>query len=139
MTISKVAEFLETAFNALNKEYFEGALPKTIITIQSSPRAYGHFTMYDAWKDKSKGYKEINIGAESLDRPIANTIATLVHEMVHLFCFINDIKDTSRGSTYHNKRFKQEAEKRGLVISYDSRIGHSIRYGTAWNEADNFL
>ena len=125
-TISKATAFLEEAFNVLNRHYFNGELPKAIITIQSSPRAYGHFTTYDAWKNKDKGFKEINIGAESLDRPLANTIATLIHEMVHLYCFVNDIKDTSRGNTYHNKRFKAEAEQRGLIIEYDKKIGHCI-------------
>lgn len=41
-------------------------------------------------------------------------------------CFIHQIKDTSRGGSYHNKRFKAEAEQRGLQIDYDSRIGWSI-------------
>lgn len=82
----------------MNKEYFENVLPTCIITIQTSPKAYGHFTLYEAWGDKMKrGYHEINIGAESLDRPVANTIATLIHEMVHFYCFENGIKDVSRG------------------------------------------
>ena len=45
MTISQAAAFLESAFSALNKEYFEDALPMPIITIQTSPKAYGHFTV----------------------------------------------------------------------------------------------
>lgn len=128
MTISQATKFLEDAFDALNKEYFENALPKPIITIQTSPRAYGHFTVREVWQDaqRKKGYHEINIGAERLNRPIANTLATLVHEMVHYYCQINGIQDTSRGGTYHNKRFKEEAEKRGLLIDYDQKIGFSI-------------
>ena len=127
MTISEAAKFLENAFDVLNGHYFESVLTKAIITIQSSPRAYGHFTQYKAWHDNRDkgGLFEINIGAETLDRPITNTIATLVHEMVHLYCYINEIKDTSRNGIYHNKRFKAEAERRGLIISYDKRIGHS--------------
>lgn len=128
MTISQATKFLEDAFDALNQEYFENALPKPIITIQTSPRAYGHFTTREVWQDaqKKKAYHEINLGAERLNRPIANTIATLVHEMVHYYCQINGIQDTSRGGTYHNKRFKEEAEKRGLLIDYDQKIGFSI-------------
>ena len=42
------------------------------------------------------------------------------------YCQLNGIQDTSRGNTYHNKRFKEEAEKRGLLIDYDPKIGHSI-------------
>ncbi len=46
--------------------------------------------------------------------------------MTHYYCHINGIKDTSRGNTYHNKRFKNEAEKRGLVIKYSAGIGYSV-------------
>lgn len=125
-TISKAAAFLEQAFATLNKRYFDGALPKVIITIQSAPGSYGHFTTYDAWKDSDKPYKEINISAETLNRPISNTIATLLHEMVHLYCHINGIQDTSRNGRYHNSKFKDEAEKRGLQIDYDKTIGWSL-------------
>ena len=127
MTVSQATAFLEKAFDALNKQYFESALSRPIITIQSSPKAHGHFTVSEVWTDKArKGYHEINLGAESLNRPIANTIATLVHEMVHYYCRVNGIQDTSRGNTYHNKRFKAEAEARGLLIDYNEKIGYSI-------------
>lgn len=128
MTISQATKFLEDAFAALNKEYFENTLSTPIITIQSSPRAYGHFTTNKIWKHTHKGaaYHEINISAETLNRPISSTVATLVHEMVHYYCQLNSIQDTSRGGTYHNKRFKGEAEKRGLLIEYDEKIGFSL-------------
>ncbi len=128
MDLSQAVKFLETAFDALNKEYFESSLSRPIITIQTSPKAYGHFTTAEVWRNdvSQKTYHEINLSAESLNRPIANTIATLIHEMVHYYCKVNDIQDTSRGNTYHNKRFKEEAEKRGLLIDYDPKIGWSI-------------
>lgn len=125
MVISEIAAFLENAYDVLNSKYFNGELPKAVITIQSSPKAYGHFTPWDAWKEESAGYKEINLGAETLNRPIENVIATLIHEQTHFYCYINKIKDTSRSGSYHNKRFKIEAEKRGLIIGYDSKIGFS--------------
>lgn len=128
MTTSQAIAFLESAFSKLNEHYFESALPMPIITIQSTPNAYGHFTTGEIWTDKQRktSHHEINLGAESLNRPIANTIATLLHEMVHFYCNVNGIQDTSRGGTYHNKRFKEEAEKRGLCIEYNERIGWSI-------------
>jgi len=46
--------------------------------------------------------------------------------MAHLYNLQNNIKDVSRGNTYHNKHFKQTAEKCGLIVEYDSRIGWSI-------------
>lgn len=124
-------QYLNKIFKALNQEYFDGKLPTPIITIQSTPKAYGHFTPWDAYRitdanGNVSGAVEINIGAGTLDRPIENVTATLLHEMVHYYCYLSNIKDTSRGGAYHNKRFKAEAEARGLIIDYDSRIGYSI-------------
>ncbi len=124
--LSRPLKALEAAFDILNAEFFENALSKPVITISPTPDAYGHFTPWKSWKGASdSGFYEINIGSETLDRPIEETIATLAHEMTHQWCHEHDIKDTSRSGSYHNKRFKVEAEKRGLVIGYDKRIGHS--------------
>ena len=126
MKISEATAFLEQAYIVLNNQYFGGQLPPVVITVQSSPKAYGHYTTWDAWRDDiNKGYREINLGAETLDRPVEFTVSTLLHEMVHHYCAVNGIKDTSRGGTYHNKRFKAECEKRDLIIDYDPRIGFS--------------
>lgn len=126
MKISEITEFLEQAYNALNQHFFCGELPPVIITVQSSPRVYGHYTPWDAWREQEQGYREINLGAENLDRPIQNVASTLLHEMVHFHNDLNQIKDVSRGGTYHNKRFKEQAEAHGLTIDYDSRIGYSV-------------
>lgn len=40
-------------FDALNENYFDGKLPKVVITIQSSVKAYGHFSS-DRWKNKAE-------------------------------------------------------------------------------------
>lgn len=126
MTISEITAFLESAFDIFNDYYFESTLPKCAITIQSSPKAYGHFTTKEVWRGGEEAARhEINLGAENLNRPLVNTLATLVHEMVHFYCHINGIKDTSRSGIYHNKRFKEEAEQRGLIIEYDKKIGWS--------------
>lgn len=126
--LSSFLAALERAYDVLNKELFESALSKKpVITIAPTPGAYGHFTPYDSWKDaEGKARFEINLGANTIDRPTIETIATLVHEMVHQYCHENDLKDTSRGGTYHNKTFKREAERRGLKITHDSRIGYSV-------------
>jgi hypothetical protein len=35
------------------------------------------------------------------------------------------VQDCSRGNTYHNKRFKEAAEARGLIISHSDKYGWS--------------
>lgn len=123
---NRVAGYLNKVFDLLNKEYFESALSRPTITIQSTPKAYGHFSLSNnTWVSKLGGTHEINIGAGTLARPIENVVATLLHEMVHYYNYINGIQDCSRGNTYHNKKFKQEAEKRGLLIKHSDKYGWS--------------
>lgn len=137
-SLSKTIEMLEQSFDILNKQYFENTLSKSVITIQSTPNAYGHFSCEKIWNTSEKSNAhEINLGAETLSREIESVIATLVHEMVHQYCSENAIKDTSRGNTYHNKNFKVEGEKRGLILDYDKRIGWS--YTTPSSELKKFI
>ena len=42
---NRVAGDLNKVFDLLNNEFFEGALSRPTITIQSTPKAYGHFTL----------------------------------------------------------------------------------------------
>ena len=118
--------FLETAFNVFNRIYFENSLPKAMITIQSSRKSYGYITINKVWKAKKDSYHEINISAEYLSRPVENVMATLVHEMVHLYAMVKGIADTSNGGRYHNKNFKRLAEERDLIIEHDKYIDFSI-------------
>lgn len=124
---SRAAGYLEKMFRVLNGHYFEGQLEEPIITIQSTPRAYGHVTVSKTWhRGDGEQRHELNVGAGTIDRPIENVVATLLHEMVHLYNLQNNIQDCSRGGSYHNKKFRDAAEVRDLKISYDSRIGWSI-------------
>lgn len=125
ITCSEAVQRLEMMFRALNAKYFYGELEEPVITVQSTPKFYGHATNGKIWNVADEERYELNIGAESLNRPIEQVAATVVHEMVHLYCTANDIQDTSRGGTYHNKRFKTEAEKRGLHIEKAAKIGYS--------------
>ena len=123
---NRVAGYLNKIFDLLNREFFESTLTRPTITIQSTPKAYGHFSLNkDTWISKLGGTHEINIGAGTLARPIESVVATLLHEMVHYFNYVNGVQDCSRGNTYHNKRFKDAAESRGLIITHSNQYGWS--------------
>lgn len=124
---SRVCGYFEKIFRQLNDDKFAGELEMPIITVQSTPRAYGHVTCGKVWGNSKGGNQyELNIGAGTLNRPIENVVSTMLHEMVHLYNMMHNIQDCSRGNTYHNKKFKSKAEEVGLIIDYDSRIGWSI-------------
>lgn len=132
-TLKKViAEIeLDKLFNVFNSKFFNDEIKKPIIAVQTNGRdklVMGWCTTKKCWSDKDKGeeYYEITICAEYLFRDIKEICATLLHEMVHLHNVQNGVKDVSRGETYHNKRFKENAEKCGLSISYNKRIGWSV-------------
>ena len=123
---NRVAGYLNKIFDLLNEEFFENELSRPTITIQSTPRAYGHFSLReDTWVSKLGGTHEINIGAGTLARPIEEVVSTLLHEMVHYYNYERGVQDCSRGNTYHNRKFKEEAERRGLIVEHSDKYGWS--------------
>ncbi len=125
MKMSETIKILEDLFDKLNGIYFEDRLNKPVITVQSTPRAYGHCSTKKIWKSESESSYEINIGAEFINRPIESTAATLLHEMVHLYCLENDIADTCQKGRYHNGKFRNECEARDLAVEYDTANGYA--------------
>lgn len=125
--MSRLTGELEKVFRLLNQNFFNGELPTPIITVIPSSRSYAHYTTYDAWKTSLGEKREINIASGTLNRPLENIIASLLHEMVHMYndCILN-ISDTSRGGTYHNKFFKKEAEAHGLAVTRSDKYGWAV-------------
>ena len=80
---SRVAGQLEKMFRALNSEFFNSELPDIIITLKKTVGAYGHFTTGKVWQAGEERRYEINISTATLNRPIEDTCATLLHEMCH--------------------------------------------------------
>jgi ribosomal protein S27AE len=140
--ITKTITELERLFALLNKEFFEGKLIQPMLIVQSKVKknTLGTCSTNPVWlnrkdEEKDKRY-EITLSGEYLNRTNEEIIATLIHEMIHLYCSLNEIKDTSNNCVYHNKKFKEEAEKRGLIIEKDKTIGWSI---TKLNDATKKL
>jgi hypothetical protein len=111
---------LHKAFDLYNDEFFEGKLPQVVITIQSQGKrnAYGWISVAKVWSDGAGAeLHEINISAEhigSRDNKMVDVLQTLLHEMIHLYALENDIQDVSRNGSYHNKKFKANAEAHGM-------------------------
>ena len=124
---SRAAGTLEKYFRALNTRFFEGSLPECIITLKATPTAYGHISCGKVWQAGETARHEINISTLYLDRPVEETVSTLLHEMCHLYCSVNNIKDTSGSShAYHNKNFKAVAETHGLQIEHHQKYGWTV-------------
>lgn len=128
-TIKPTIETLERLFTVFNNEIFEGELEKPVITVSADTvgGAYGWATGWRAWQNiedhDSEGYFEINVCADYLNRNPEEIAETLLHEMVHIYNSMKDVKDTSRSGKYHNKAFKAAAEKFLLNVEKDSKYG----------------
>ena len=124
---NRAVQYMSKVFKMVNEEYFGNKLEMPTITIQSTVGAYGHVTTSKVWKtDAGNASYELNIGADYLNRPIENIVATLIHEGCHLYAMQNGIKDTSNRGCYHNRRFKALAESRGLIISQHPVYGWTL-------------
>ena len=44
---NRVAGYLNKLFDLLNQRFFEGELSRPTLTIQSTPKAYAHFSVRD--------------------------------------------------------------------------------------------
>lgn len=124
--MSRLVNQLEKMFRVLNTELFENSLDMPVITVTPCSRSYAHYTPWNAWQAGDTKRREINIASGTLDRPLESITASLVHEMTHMFLdTVLNIQDTSRNGTYHNKYFKQEAEKHGLICNRTQKYGWS--------------
>ena len=129
--VSSIEE-LGRLYDFLNKEFFESALSKPVITImpeerkRSDVRVLGWFTDYEVWAEKSGGRAyELNITADYADRSVLDIAETLLHEMVHQFACESGINDCSRAGTYHNKNYALIACAHGLNVKKTKKYGFS--------------
>ena len=129
VTIQSAIDELQRMFKLLNVTYFGGELERPVITIHTDHTggAYGWISVHKVWSSKDDAwFREINLCAEHLNRPVERVITTLAHEMAHLWNLEHEIQDTSRKFAYHNTRFKEIAEAAGLIVSQSMSNGWNI-------------
>ena len=148
ITIRPTIKAAEELYDTLNQHFFDGELPKPVITISPDKkgRALGWCSAKPVWDDSerflnddalsrlsqdevdelfSRGYYEINICPEYLCRDEMEIYETLLHEMCHLYNAVHGIKDTSNNGFFHNRKYKAAAEAHGLDVFKDEKYGWS--------------
>ena len=128
ISISEIVAKTEAMFDLFNHHFYNGELTRPAITVSpdGGRGAYGWCSVYEIWQASGEAYREINICAEYIDRPIGEVAATMLHEMAHLYNLTHEIKDVSNNGYYHNKKFKDTAEAHGLHIEYHATYGWTI-------------
>ena len=104
LQISEIVKKTEEMFDLLNEHFYNKELTRPAITVSpdGGRGAYGWCSIHEIWNADEEKYREINLCAEYLDRPMAELAATLLHEMAHLYNLEHDIQDVSNNGYYHN-------------------------------------
>mgnify|MGYP002712981825 CR=1 FL=1 len=113
---TEVYSELQEAFEHFNAALFDGALPPCLITLQRERRTFGYFSRNRFIQRASREQvDEIAMNPSYFGiRSIAETLSTLVHEMVHQWQFHHG-QPGRRG--YHNKEWAARMEAVGLMPS----------------------
>ena len=128
LNISEIVAKAEAMFDLFNDHFYAGEMARPAITVSpdGGRGAYGWCSVYEIWQANGAAYREINICAEYINRPIGEVAATMLHEMAHLYNQNHGIKDVSNNGYYHNKKFKETAEAHGLVINHHKTYGWTV-------------
>ena len=128
LQISAIVKKTEELFDLFNQHFYDGELARPAITVSpdGGRGAYGWCSVQEVWKTEREMYREINICAEYLDRPMTEVCATMLHEMAHLYNLLHEVEDTSNNGYYHNMKFKATAEAHGLRIEKHQKYGWTI-------------
>lgn len=124
VSMARLTGQLERMFRAINHDFFHDELDMPTITVVPTARAYAHVSVEPIWEcGKGTKNRELNISSSYLNRGTEYICASLLHEATHLLNLQHNVADTSRGGTYHNRQFKQEAEQRGLICTRTEKYG----------------
>lgn len=129
-TIPQLTMALQVMYARYNTHCFGSALPSDcVISLEPSGKrkAYGWFTTCETWETTAGKAFGIVIAQDFLDRGELNVEITLIHEMCHLYAQIKGIQDTSRSGKYHNDKFREIAEKAGLICTKEPGNGWATR------------
>lgn len=130
---------LDAALVAIRANTKDVPTALAVVIASGGGKKHGHFEA-SAWEDTNGegaplGHRhEILMSSESLARGGYGTFVTLLHEAAHAANHATGTKDTSRQGRFHNAKFRDTAEKFGLVVTTDPSIGHITTGLQSWAE-----
>lgn len=137
---------LQQAYEHFNRALFHGMLPNALITLQRRKGSYGYFAGDRFTSTDGRTADEIALNPQGFaDQRVIDVMATLVHEMVHLWQ--HHFGTPGRGR-YHNREWAEKMKAIGLQPTDGAaaggketgdRIGHVINPGGRFENAANKL
>lgn len=119
------------AYRWYNFHLFDGELPETVVTLQRKKNSYGYYCA-TRFSDRNAGIQIDEIALNPMyiiNRTIEEVLGTLVHEMCHVWHYVQTGKPTS----YHDKKWADKMEIVGLMptttgLPGGAKTGHSCTH-----------
>lgn len=112
---------LQQAYETLNRSLFDNSLPNCLITLQRRKRTYGYFSGGRFGRSDGVLTDEIALNPSHFrNRPVEEVLATLAHEMVHLWQ--HHFGKPGRGR-YHNSEWAEKMKSIGLQPTSTGKEG----------------
>lgn len=96
-------------------------LPISQITFCPIDGTYGEVHL-----ESCKNFPIIVLNNEYFKRGVKHIIEILIHEMVHIYCTLNNIEEINYKTGYHNKKFKEVCDKIGMKCQLSENYGYNI-------------
>jgi predicted SprT family Zn-dependent metalloprotease len=112
---------LQVAYDFFNQRIFDAALPHCLMTLQRHRRTYAYYSPKRFVRRSGEQTDEIALNpAYFATRSIEEVLASLAHEMVHMWQ--EEFGKPGRGR-YHNKEWAEKMESIGLMPSSTGKPG----------------
>jgi hypothetical protein len=119
----KASRILYKWFDWISPRFFESALPAPVQSFAPSHHTYGHYVV----GRNEIGVKEnININPRHLNRPLYETLSTLVHELTHAWTKNSGKPSGRRG---HGKAWREKMAQIGIICDHR---GHHLELQDPW-------
>jgi predicted SprT family Zn-dependent metalloprotease len=103
---------IQQAFDYLNRTLFKSELPNCLITLQRRNRTFGYFSGDRFGRNDGLVTDEIALNPSHFhNRPVTDVLATLAHEMAHLWQHHHGKPGRGR---YHNREWAERMKAIGL-------------------------
>lgn len=124
-TVKPTVEYIEEHFEAYNRQFFGGTLPPLPIKLSHAKGFLGKITFVRKRQGLFRGYKNedfvlrINV---RIDLPEELVQDTILHEMIHYYIAVNQLKDTST----HGRLFRAEMARINAAGNRHITISHRL-------------
>jgi hypothetical protein len=116
-TITTTTRAIEKAYDLLNDDIYQGALPRPVIVVKGNAArcdARRQVSIVPVWHDTENAHHEMCIFGEFLNSPANTVAATIAAAMVEYGLILAGTPGTSRNGHYYNARFRRGAEAAGF-------------------------